>query len=380
MKTLTTPLKLITLLMIIGLGSPKAFAQPANDHITNATNLSLGPIMFLDENVAFTEATIAGDSGQQGCGTGTAGIWYKFTATAEGVIGAGIEPFAQPVIVFYSAENENATSGEDLTYVDQQTNPCENSNFSSIVTTIGTTYYIFFKNDVDANVMINLDQVFAIPSNDYIENATGLNGLEDYFEPEIHFLMVSDTNDGGQIGGCDTQSTPGIWYKFTTEGDGQVVAGLSTPANGSAIIFFSAENENATTGSDLTYIDQPTNPCDTGNLRSIQATANTTYYVFVGTALPNADFSINLSGILGASDNSIPGFTYYPNPATDEIHLNALHPIENVAFYNVLGQQVYSEKIDLAQSNVNLAFLESGLYVMSITSEGKTANYKVVKK
>lgn len=380
MKTLTTPLKLITLLIIIGFGSPKAYAQPANDHITNATDLSLGPVMFLDENVAFTQATSTGDSGQQGCGTGTAGIWYKFTATAEGEIGAGIEPFLQPIVVFYTAENENATTGQDLTYVDQQTNPCENSNFSSILTTIGTTYYIFVKNDVDANVMINLDQVFAAPVNDLIENATNLNGLEDYFEPNIHFLMATFTGNAGMNGGCDLSNTPGIWYKFTAEGDGQVVAGMSTSAGDTAIIFFSADNENATQGSDLTYVDQPTNPCDTGNLRSIQATANTTYYVFVATALPRADFSINLSAILGTPENSIEGFTFYPNPTSGEINLSARNTIDSVQFFNLLGQVVYQEHIGTTQRSIPLAHLETGLYVMSITSEGITANYKVIKK
>ncbi len=380
MKTLTTPLKLITLLLVVGLSSFNTLAQPANDHITNATDLSLGPIMFLDEMVLFTQATITGDGGQQGCTTGTAGVYYKFTPTQTGEITAGLEPFSNPIIVFYSAPNENAQTGEELTWVEQATNPCDNSNFSGILAEAGTTYYIFLKNDVDANVLINLDQVFAAPQNNLIENATNLNGLEDYYENDIHFLMATPEGNAGMNGGCDLTNTPGIWYKFTAEGDGQVVAGLSSSQNQSALIFFSAENENATMGSDLTYVDQPTNPCDVGNLRSIMAAANTTYYLFVGTPNPYADFSINLSGILGTDDNTLKGFSFYPNPTSQEIHLSALQTIDHIQFFNVLGQLVYEERIGTTQKSINVSFLETGLYVMRITSEGNTANYKVIKK
>jgi len=353
---------------------------PVNDLIENAIDLSLGPINFIDSNVNFPEATTTGDGGQQGCGSGTPGVWYKFTATAAGVIGAGINPYVVPAVVFYTAPNLNATSGQELTWVDQPTNPCDNGNFSSITTTPGTSYYIFVKNNVVADVMINLDQVFAVPANDFIENAIGLNDLEDYFQPNIHFLMATYENDNGQNGGCDTQTSPGIWYKFTAEVDGQVIGGISSGAGSSAIIFYTADNENATTGADLTWVDQPTNLCQANNLTSIMATGGTTYYVFVGTNFPFADFSINLSGILGTQDQSLEGFQFYPNPVTNEINLSAVAQIDEVTIFNLLGRKIYAENSNSTHRSIDLSFLETGLYIMNVTSNGASASFKIVKE
>jgi hypothetical protein len=381
MKTRIT-LKLIICLFIFSslAGSVNAIAQPVNDHIIDATDLSQGPIMYVEENVSFTQATITDDSGQQGCGTGVAGVWYKFTATASGNVGASIEPYVQPIVVFYSASNENATSGQDLTYVEQQTNPCENSNFSSIIATEGTTYYIFMKNDVDATVGINLENVFATPANDLIENATNLNGLEDYFDDNVHMLMTTVTNDAGQ-NGCDTNSAVrAVWYKFTAGTDGQVIAGIGTPLNASAVIFYSAENENATSGADLTHVDQSSNPCSENNLASIDAIAGTTYYILAFTVLPWADVSINLSGVLGVADNTIEGFSFYPNPASNLLNLNAKNSIDEVQLFNLLGQKVIHEKVGATAGSLDLSHLQTGLYVMTVTSEGRTTSFKVVKK
>ena len=381
MKTQITSKLLFCLFIFSSLaGTVKTLAQPANDHIIDAIDLSEGPVMYLEENVSFTQATTTGDSGQQGCGTGTAGIWYKFTATASGDIGASIEPFVQPIVVFYSAPDENATSGQDLTWVEQQTNPCENSNFSSIIATAGTTYYIFMKNDVDANVGINLNNVFATPDNDLIENATNLNGLEDYFDEDVHTLMATNTGDGGQ-NGCDTNFImDAVWYKFTAQIDGQVVVGIGNAPGQSAAVFYSADNENATSGSDLTYVVQSGNECGEGNLKSIDATAGTTYYILAATGLSHMDVSINLSGVLGVADNTIAGFSFYPNPVTNQLNLNAKNSIDNVQLFNLLGQKVIDEKVGATSNSLDLSHLKTGLYVMTVTSEGRTASFKVVKK
>lgn len=309
-----------------------------------------------------------------------AGIWYKFTATAAGEIGAGILNDSTPIVVFYSAPNENVTSGQELTHVDQATNPCENSNFALIETTIGVTYYIYMKNLVVSDVIINTEEVFAAPPNDHITNATNLNGLEDYIDYDVHFLMVTGIDDSGQSG-CDSVSAPGVWYKFTADIDGQVVVGIGTPVNESAVIFYEGPNEDVTSGTELTYVDQPSNPCGIGNLSSIMATAGTTYYILAATPRPRGTVSINLSGILlGVPENTIEGFSYFPNPVTNEINLNAKSAIDEVTIYNLLGQKVFSEKPNSTRKVIDMSFLQTGLYVMHITSEGKSASYKIVKK
>jgi hypothetical protein len=388
MNSLLTKLQLITVMLLTisatsTTANPINMDPPVNDLIENAIDLGVGPLLFNQTDVNFPEATTTNDGGQQGCTTGVAGIWYKFTATAVGEIGAGIFSPDSPIIVFYSSPNANATSGQELTHVNQTSNPCENGDFALIETSVGTHYYIYMKNNTVSNIHINSEEIFAVPENDLIENAISLNGLEDFFDEDIHFLIATNTGDNGQSG-CDTDPVKAVWYKFTATIDGQVVAGIDTPPAGGGVVFYTAADDNATSGSELSWVDQPTNPCGPNNLSSINATAGTTYYLLaakVGAfATGYADVSINLAGILGVSDNLIEGFSFYPNPVTSEINLEAKAAIDEVIIFNLLGQKVLAEKSNSTRKVVDMSFLQTGLYVMHVSSEGKSATYKILKK
>lgn len=375
------PALLLVLTISITLGSAKLMAQPENDLIENAIDLGYGPIPYIEAVVDFPNATNTNDhTPALGCALSQPGVWYKFTATKSGAVGAGIILPDSPVIVFFEGPSEGVTSGMQLEYVDQPSNTCAVGSSSSITTTPGTTYYVYFKNNVASDILVNTTNAFQAPENDLIENAIDLNGLEDYFDEDIHFLLATNTNDGGQQGGCNTATTPGIWYKFTTEADGEVIAGLGNPAGDSAIIFFTAEDENAQTGADLTWVDQPTNLCDANNLVSIQATENTTYYVFVGTAFAYGDFSINLSEILSSSEHTIVDFSYYPNPVVDQLNFSAKTSIDTVKIYNLSGQMVLNQNINSTTGSVNVSHLSKGIYLAEITSDGAKVTAKIVKK
>ncbi|QQX76673.1 MULTISPECIES: T9SS type A sorting domain-containing protein [Aequorivita] len=81
----------------------------------------------------------------------------------------------------------------------------------------------------------------------------------------------------------------------------------------------------------------------------------------------------------GVSENSLKGFSYYPNPANDVISLKAANSIDSVAIYNLLGQQVLSAKVGATTSDLNIAGLTTGTYIMKVTVNGQTGTYKVLK-
>tara|TARA_R110002072_G_scaffold41085_5_gene115839 strand:- start:24548 stop:26104 length:1557 start_codon:yes stop_codon:yes gene_type:complete len=359
-----------------------AILLPPNDLIENAINLGNGPIPYTESLVNFPGATNTNDntSAGTGCAVSQAGVWYKFTATKVGIVNAGIINPDGAVVIFFEGPATGVTSGMQLTHVNQGNNPCAANPLASIQTTIGTTYYLYMKNNIVSDVGINTSTTFQAPENDLIENAINLNGLEDYFEEDIHFLLATATNDGGQQGGCNTQNTPGIWYKFTAGTDGQVVGGLSSGPGNSAIIFFTASDENAQSGADLTWVDQPTNLCDTNNLTSIQAISGTTYYVFVGSADAYANFSINLSGILSTTENTQIEFEYYPNPVINQLHFSSKSSIDNIKIYNLIGQQVLNQNINNISGSIDMNHLSKGMYLAEITAEGKSRTFKIVKK
>lgn len=85
------------------------------------------------------------------------------------------------------------------------------------------------------------------------------------------------------------------------------------------------------------------------------------------------------SGTLGTTDRSIAGLKLYPNPVTGGT-LNVqtdLGATKEVAVFDVLGKQVLKASTEQA---VNVSGLKTGVYMVKITEEGKTATRKLVIK
>ena len=83
---------------------------------------------------------------------------------------------------------------------------------------------------------------------------------------------------------------------------------------------------------------------------------------------------------LGLADSTIEGFTFYPNPSSDVINLTATENIEKIAIYNLLGQKVIDQNINATSSQLNVANLVTGTYLMEVSAGAKTAWHKVIKK
>lgn len=353
---------------------------PTNDLIENAINVAEGPYPYTEGSVQFNHATFTNDATDGNCSVSVAGVWYKFTALTSGNVEATIlNNTGVPYIIFFSAPDENVTNGLELTFVNQSGNDCSMGDTSSLDVIAGTTYYIYMKNAYAADILININQAL-VPENDLIENAINLNGLEDYNDEDVIFAAATSTNDSG-ASGCDPVARP-VWYKFTAETDGQVVAGISVVQGGGGVIFFSAPNENVTDASELTWVDQQTNMCGPNNLSSIIATAGTTYYLFAALIIgfEKADVSVNLSGVLGTDENSFQDFTYFPNPVTNELNLSAKTTIDEVLIFNLVGQKVYGQKINAPKKSIDLSHLPTGMYVMKVSAEGNIATYKILKQ
>lgn len=111
-----------------------------------------------------------------------------------------------------------------------------------------------------------------------------------------------------------------------------------------------------------------------------------TYFAIgFGTDLPTAlgVGLVDANDVSIAEVNTIDGIAY-PNPANDKVTVSIEG--EGVATLNitdVTGKTVVSNTINLVggKSDVNIASLESGIYIFNVTLEnGKTAQFNVVKK
>jgi|GEM_PF-1019178 len=83
---------------------------------------------------------------------------------------------------------------------------------------------------------------------------------------------------------------------------------------------------------------------------------------------------------LGVSDQTVSGFNFYPNPVRDMISLRSDKNIQSVVFYNIIGKKIESAKTDSNSMDINLSRLQPGLYIMSVTIDGKVTNHKILKK
>jgi len=72
--------------------------------------------------------------------------------------------------------------------------------------------------------------------------------------------------------------------------------------------------------------------------------------------------------------------TVYPNPATNNFTVNTGNDEKaTIQLFNIVGQQVYSETFT-GSTNVSVANLHSGVYMLKVNQNGKVNTTKVVVK
>jgi hypothetical protein len=157
-------------------------------------------------------------------------------------------------------------------------------------------------------------------------------------------------------------------------------ASFST-ADGSAV-FVTNTNYNLNDGSDIVfrtmlseadYIGQVI-PSGVANRLLLVAEFNGTAQV-VARLLADVTLSVD-------SFNTIKGFATYPNPVTSDNVTITSNSAENkqVAIFNVLGKKVISTHFTGTKSDINVANLASGIYILKVTEGTKTATSKLIIK
>lgn len=86
---------------------------------------------------------------------------------------------------------------------------------------------------------------------------------------------------------------------------------------------------------------------------------------------------VMLTGVLAVGDNVLEGFKYFVS--NNELNLSANTSMDQVALYNMLGQQVVSQKLSSNNETVNLSGLQSGIYIATVSIEGASKSFKIVK-
>lgn len=85
------------------------------------------------------------------------------------------------------------------------------------------------------------------------------------------------------------------------------------------------------------------------------------------------EFNVMLNTGINEADNSA---RIYPNPAKNNVNVEASSIINNVEIFNMMGQRVASIDANDVTVNINTTNLNSGVYMMKVNTENGVINKK----
>ncbi len=86
-----------------------------------------------------------------------------------------------------------------------------------------------------------------------------------------------------------------------------------------------------------------------------------------------------VDGILSVGDESFSGFRYFVD-SNNLLQLSANEPLESISLYNIVGQQIISQKLSNTTETIDLSALNSGVYVATITINGQRKSVKIIRR
>ena len=141
------------------------------------------------------------------------------------------------------------------------------------------------------------------------------------------------------------------------------------------------------TTSEMTGLDTSTTNNDGFSIYGLLE--NTTYYwqivpVNAGGSAVEADcpvWSFTTSSSLSVEDDLFSALVVGPNPVKDILNINSPVAIDDIKVFNQLGQNVLDVNGSIITNNqVDLSPLNSGIYIVKITSKEKSKTIKVIKE
>ena len=354
---------------------------PANDTLAGATPIvpsvaGTGCSTFTFTNSTGGDGTT--DSGLDGaCNTTSTGLdrFYSWTATSTGLIWN--DGASNPGIVIRDA------SGAEITCAG--TFAGNDTVLSGWAINDDLIIQVYDYGTADEEVTFCLEEYTPppAPSNDDCANATLVDGALPYNNTQD---ATTATNNAGFISDCALGMNDGVWYTFTPITGGTVdIAITGVTGWDPEIAIFS--------GSCGTFVcEESADVGGTGSgesMTGVAVVAGTQYFINIGHYNSSSDssegpFTIDISTQdtvgLSVEDNVIQGFSLYPNPVNDRLHLTALDNIDELSVYNLLGQEVLRTQPKVLNTQVDMSNLPTGMYVVKVKVGQQLGSYRIVKE
>jgi hypothetical protein len=268
----------------------------------------------------------------------------------------------------------------DITITDDQGSVAQTATSMTTLTfgpyTNATDVVITIADDNDVTCLQNsetLTQAVCPPANDDCAGAVALTIGTTVSGTTLGATGASGTSCNGTIGND-------VWYTIVGDGGDLTVTVDSIDEDSQIGVFESEDCSGITLGSCDYSIDPFANPV----VLTFPSVAGTNYYIQVGawySAGGPSTLDITVETTLSTSDfENKAAFTYFPNPVENTLTLNAQKTIEQVAMYNMLGQEVLRATPNALASDIDMSKLQTGTYFVKVTIANVTETIRVIKQ
>jgi len=264
---------------------------------------------------------------------------------------------AQPPVLNMGSEVAVSASITPLT------NDVFQDNNTSNLTQIATNSYD--PNDITVNKgeFITIDQ-----ANDYLQYTIRFQNMGTANATNVRISTTLNPNFD-----WDTFEPVGASHAYRATRVGNAIEfsfdGIQLP--------YESANEPGSHGS-VSYRIKPKATIATGDVMTAQAAI---FFDFNEAIITNiASTTVTATAGIGVIDNS--QFVLYPNPATGIVNLQLSSDPEAtvVTITNVLGKSVLVDSVRNKETTVNIASLKSGIYFVTLESNGKQITKKLIVK
>ncbi len=224
------------------------------------------------------------------------------------------------------------------------------------------------------------------PVNDDCSGAIALTpGVVFTDNPVVGTNISATTSSGAPAPGCASYNGGDMWYSVVVPADGNITLEMnSNPTGGGGDA--GAAAYSGTCGS-LTLISCNDDDSDDGLYPIISisdpALAGQTIYLRVWEYGNDATINFQVSAYsatLSVEDFQNQNlFSYYPNPVTNSLTLKAQQNIQDVAVYNMLGQEVLRVTPNTVSSEMNMTSLQAGTYFVKVKVANTIETIRIIK-
>jgi hypothetical protein len=149
--------------------------------------------------------------------------------------------------------------------------------------------------------------------------------------------------------------------------DDATIEDIEITATGTVAWYASEEDANGGTGA-----------LDAGT----QLISGNTYYAMqtVGNCTNDNPVPVTVTVVLGSKGFDMAAFSYHPNPVQNILNLTYSSDISSVSVYNLLGQEVMTQKVNATDVKVDMSSLADGAYLVKVAAGNAVKTVKVIKK